>query len=180
MTAPSTLVTPRLVVRRYEPTDLAALREAVASSLENIRMWMPNASRELSGDLTEWLRAACVSFDAGERYGFGIFLRDGTFVGHLSAIPDQHGFIELGYWARVEHLRRGYVSEAVAAIVDALSPGRFLIHCSQDNPASAGVARRTGFEHVGFDPAEFEGQTYQQMRWELDRIEGLNGSRSPR
>jgi RimJ/RimL family protein N-acetyltransferase len=171
MTTPEALETSRLVVRRYEPTDLSALVDAVCSSLDNIRPWMPNAARELSGDLAEWLRKACASFDAGERYAYGIFLRYGTFVGHLSAIPGRDGFIELGYWAHVEHLHRGYVSEAVAALVEASSPGRFLIHCSQANPASASVARRAGFEHVGFDSAKFEGRTYQQMRWELSRVE---------
>ncbi len=171
VTAPGALETSRLVVRRYEPTDLEALIDAASSSLESIRPWMPNAARELSGDLAEWLRNAGASFDADERYAYGIFLKNGTLVGHLSAIPDRDGFIELGYWAHVEHLHRGYISEAVAAVVEALSPARFLIHCSEDNPASVGVARRVGFAHVGFDPAEFDGRTYQQMRWEFSRVE---------
>jgi RimJ/RimL family protein N-acetyltransferase len=154
------------VLRRYESSDLAALTELVATSLENIRPWMPNATRELSGDLAEWLRSATEGFDRGDRYPYGIFLRDGTFVGHVGVTP-RDGLLFFGYWAHARHLRYGYVSEAVGALVEAFRPATFVIHCSPDNPASMGVARKAGFVHVGFDETTVEGRAYSEMRWEL-------------
>jgi RimJ/RimL family protein N-acetyltransferase len=127
---------------------------------------MPNASRELSGGLEEWLRAARDLFDRGARYPYGVFLKDGTLVGHVTATPDGSGRVELGYWAHAAHVRRGYVTEAVEAVVEAFAPATFVIHCDPDNAGSAGVAARAGFVHVRTDTREGEGRTYQEMTWE--------------
>jgi len=121
------------------------------------------ATRELSGDLSEWLSAVRDLFDRGERFAHGIFLRDGTFVGSITASPSADGTVEFGYWVHVAHLRRGYMSEAVAALIDAFAPATFVIHCHPGNDASAGVARKAGFAHVGFDAHALG---HQEMRWE--------------
>jgi RimJ/RimL family protein N-acetyltransferase len=120
---------------------------------------MPNATRELEGDLAEWLRIAGELFDAGERFPFGVFLKDGTLVGSVSAIPED-GTITFGYWTDVRHLRQGYTSEAVGALIERFAPATFVIHCSPENPASRGVAAKLGFAHVRMEPNG-------EMRWEL-------------
>ena len=164
---PVRIVTERLVLRRYEPDDLDALRGAVEVSLDGIRPWMPNASRELSGDLGEWLEVAASQFDTGERFPYGLFTRsNGTFVGHVSAIPED-GAILFGYWAHAGHLRLGFVSEAVRALVDAGLAERYVIHCSPDNAASMGVARACGFTQVGTRMLQHDGREYPEVRWEL-------------
>ena len=154
------------MLRRYEASDLAALQDLVATSLENIRPWMPNATRELSGDLVEWLRIVGEMYDNRSRYPYAICLHDGTFVGHVTATPDE-GFVEIGYWMHVDHLRHGYMGEAVSGVVEAFSPATFRINCSPDNAASRGVAQKAGFTHVGSNPVELDGVSYDQMRWEL-------------
>jgi RimJ/RimL family protein N-acetyltransferase len=164
---PVRIETERLVLRRYEPDDLDALRRAVDVSLAGIRPWMPNASRELSGDLAEWLDIAASQFDTGERFPYGLFTRsNGTFVGHVSAIPID-GAIVFGYWAHAGHLRHGFVSEAVRALVNAGLGERYVINCSPDNAASMGVARTCGFTQVGTRNLENEGREYLEARWEL-------------
>jgi RimJ/RimL family protein N-acetyltransferase len=123
---------------------------------------MPNATRELSGDLSEWLRLAADLFARGERYPYAILLKDGTYVGNAGATPHDDGTIELGYWVHAAHLRRGYMTEAVEALMEAFAPASFVIHCHEDNLASQGVARKAGFTHAGFDARG----TYREMRWE--------------
>jgi len=123
---------------------------------------MPNATRELEGDLAEWLLMAQQLFDSGERFPYVVCLKDGTYVGHVTATPDDEGHVTFGYWCHVDHLRHGYMSEAVAALIDHFSPATFVIHCNEENQASQGVARKTGFVHVGFDSRG----DYREMRWE--------------
>jgi RimJ/RimL family protein N-acetyltransferase len=120
---------------------------------------MPNATRELEGDLGEWLRVAGEIFDAGERYPFGVFLKEGTLVGHVTVTPEEAAF-EFGYWTHVRHLRNGYTTEAIRALIGRFAPATFVIHCSPDNAASKGVAATLGFRHVGMEPNG-------DMRWEL-------------
>ena len=137
-------------------------------SIEGMRPWMPNATRELSGDLAEWLDIAASQFDTGERFPYGLFTRgNGTFIGHVSAIPIDDGAIEFGYWAHAAHLRLGFVSEAVRALMGAGLAKRFVIHCSPDNVASMGVARTCGFTQVRTEMVPHEGREYPQVRWEL-------------
>jgi RimJ/RimL family protein N-acetyltransferase len=165
---PVRIETERLILRRYEPSDLDALRHAVDVSLDAIRPWMPNASRELSGDLREWLDMAASQFDTGERFPYGLFTRsNGTFVGHVSAIPDEDGAIVLGYWAHAGHLRHGFVSEAVRALVDAGLGQRYVINCSPDNLPSMGVARTCGFTPIETRTLRHEDREFEEVRWEL-------------
>jgi len=152
-----------LILRRYEASDLAALENFVATSLDNMRRWMPNATRELSGALTEWLRMARELFDNGERFPYALCLKDGTFVGNVTATPTDDGTVTFGYWVHVDHLRRGYMSEAVEALVAHFGPATFVIHCHPDNEASAGVASSAGFVHAGFDTDDLG---HLEMRWE--------------
>ncbi len=127
---------------------------------------MPNATRELSGDLAEWLQSARDLFDRGERYPYGVFLRDGTLVGHITATPDGAGAVALGYWTHAAHLRRGYTAEAVLGVIEAFAPATFIIRCDPANAGSAGVASRAGFVHVRTDALESDGHPYQEMTWE--------------
>jgi RimJ/RimL family protein N-acetyltransferase len=167
VSAPSRITTERLVLRPYEAEDLPALREAVNASLDGIRPWMPNASRELGGDLEEWLRVAAELFDRGERYPFAICLHDGMFVGHVSADVSDDGEVVVGYWAHAGHLRRGYVSEAVRGLLAAGLGKRFVINCSPENGASMGVARACGFTQAGTRTLQHEGRDLEEIRWEL-------------
>ena len=168
MGPPARLETERLILRRYEPDDLQALRDAVDSSLDTIRRWMPNTTRELSGDLGLWLRDARRQFDEGERFAYGLFTRaDGTFVGHISAIPGDDGCVEFGYWAHASFMRQGFVSEAVRALVRPGIGDRFVIYCSPENEASMGVARTCGFTLVETRMVPHEGRDYPRARWEL-------------
>ena len=83
--------------------------------------------------------------------GYGMFIDDGaTLIGSIGTHPRiGAGAREIGYWVGEHHLRRGYTSEAAAALTrigfEHSRLRRMEIHTDPDNAASIGVARRLGF-----------------------------------
>jgi len=73
--------------------------------------------------------------------------------GGFKGQPSDDGTIEIGYETRPAYRRRGYASEAVAALVRwALSrPGvrRVFAETAEDNIGSTGVLKATGFTPLG-------------------------------
>ncbi|HJQ52182.1 MAG TPA: GNAT family protein [Gaiellaceae bacterium] len=151
--APYRIETERLVIRCYEPTDAALLKEAVDSSLEHLRPWMPWAESEPQTleektDLMKYFRS---SFDTGENFTYGIFrfgeaeLLGGTGL-HERIGP---GGLEIGYWIRASATRQGYVTESTAALTrvgfEICEADRIEIRVEPGNDASMGVPRKLGF-----------------------------------
>jgi len=151
--APYRIETERLVIRCYEPADAARLKEAVDSSLEHLRPWMPWAESEPQTleektDLMKYFRS---SFDTGENFTYGIFrsgeaeLLGGTGL-HERIGP---GGLEIGYWIRASATRQGYVTESTAALTrvgfEICEADRIEIRVEPGNDASMGVPRKLGF-----------------------------------
>ena len=159
MTAPRgpayRIETERLVVRCWDPADAALAKEAVDSSLEHLRRWMPWAHDEPQTleEKVELLRRFRGQFDVGDDFVYGIFTRDerralgGTGL-HLRVGARAR---EIGYWIRADAEGRGYVTEAVAGLtrvgfeIDALE--RIEIRCDPANTRSAAVPLRLGYVH---------------------------------
>jgi RimJ/RimL family protein N-acetyltransferase len=150
-TLPSEIRTERLVVRGWRDDDAEALGHAVAASVEHLRPWMPwaadeplslEARREL---IARWQRAWA---DDGETV-YGI-LHDGTIVGgtglHRRRGP---GVLEIGYWIGVDHIGRGYATEAARALTAAAFavPGIAVVEIRHDraNTRSGRVPAKLGF-----------------------------------
>jgi RimJ/RimL family protein N-acetyltransferase len=151
------IVTPRLVLRCWQPADAPLLAEAVSASLDHLRPWMPWAQAEPL-DLparVRLLRNFRAAFDGDRDYIYGMFTPDeAEVVGGTGLHPRAgEGMREIGYWIRVDRVRRGYATEAAAALtkvafeVDRVR--RVEIRCDPRNLTSAGVAERLGFAHEG-------------------------------
>lgn len=170
---PVRIETARLVLRRYEAADLQALDGDAIRSIDHIGQFMPNARAELLGDRAALLADAMRAFDAGERFAYGIFLPDGSFVGNCGTRWVDNETLNIGYWVLVEHLRKGYASEAVRAVTAAgFAAGvrRFVLNCHPANAASIGVARATGFSYLSTgERVESDGARHEEMTWELLR-----------
>jgi RimJ/RimL family protein N-acetyltransferase len=142
-------------------------------SIDHIGQFMPTVKVELLGDRAALITDARRAFDAGERFEYGIFLCDGSFVGNCGGHLVAEGELNLGYWVLLEHLRRGYASEAVRAVTAAgFQAGlrRFVLNCHPDNTASIGVARSTGFAYLSTEERVApSGVRYEEMTWELQR-----------
>jgi RimJ/RimL family protein N-acetyltransferase len=151
--APYRIETERLVIRAWQRDDAALLKEALDSSLEHLRAWMPWADDEPQTleEKTALVEAFRSQFDAGENFIYGIFSPDesevlgGTGL-HARVGP---GGLEIGYWVRASATRQGIATEAAAALTrvgfDVCGAERIEIRIDPANVESLGVPRRLGF-----------------------------------
>ena len=147
--------TERLVVRCWDPRDAALVKEAVDSSLDHLRPWLPWAHREPQSIEAKvaLLRSFRGRFDLDEDFVYGIFDAEERRVLGGTGLHVRVGAYarEIGYWIRADAERRGYVTEAVAALtrvgfeIDRLE--WIEIHCEPANVRSAAVPRRLGYVH---------------------------------
>lgn len=168
---PTRIETARLVLRRYEAADVQALDGDAIRSIDHIGRFMPNAWAELLGDRAALLADAGRAFDSGERFAYGMFLVDGSYVGNCGVRWTGVDELNIGYWVLREHLRKGYASEAVRAVTAAgFAAGvhKFVLNCDPANAASIGVARSTGFTYLSTEE-RFDGDGVRsgEMIWEL-------------
>ena len=151
--APYRIETERLVIRCYEPSDAQLLKEAIDSSLEHLRAWMPWADGEPQTleEKTNLLRTFRSQFDAGENFVMGIFSADESeLVGGTGLHPRiEAGGLEIGYWIRESATRRGFVTESTAALTrvgfEICAADRVEIRVEPGNDASLGVPRKLGY-----------------------------------
>src|SRR2546429_7509923 len=83
-TPPYRIETERLVIRCWEPQDAPLLKEAIDSSLDHLRPWMPWAREEPQSlaQKVELLRHFRGRFDLGKEFVVGVFSADeGEVVG---------------------------------------------------------------------------------------------------
>lgn len=155
------IYTHRLVLRCKTPADAPLLKDALDSSLDHLRPWMPWAHQEPSTleELETRTARFAADFQEGRDFCYGIFNRDeseilgGTGLHPRAAADD----MEIGYWLRSSAVGRGYVTESTAALTTvafATWPLRTVtIICDPLNHASAAVAARLGFACQGTVPA---------------------------
>ena len=104
LTPPYRMETARLVVRCWQPTDAAALKEALDPSVEHLRPWLPWAHEEPKplAEKAELLRTFRGMFDLDQDYIYGILERDESRVlggtGLHTRLTDDAR--EIGYWIR--------------------------------------------------------------------------------
>ena len=80
---------------------------------------------------------------------YGVLLKDGTFVGHVQAVPMRDSTWELGYHIGKRYRGQGYATEAISAflpvIMKKLSITEIKGICDLDNQASIKVMEKCGF-----------------------------------
>jgi RimJ/RimL family protein N-acetyltransferase len=151
--APYRIETERLVIRCYDPRDAPLLKDAIDSSLEHLRPWMPWVENEPQTieEKVELVRYFRSNYDTGENFTCGIFSADeaeligGTGL-HQRLGP---GGLEIGYWIRASATRHGFVTESTAALTrvgfEVCEADRIEIRIEPGNEASFGVPRKLGF-----------------------------------
>jgi RimJ/RimL family protein N-acetyltransferase len=175
---PKRIVTPRLVIRCKSPADAPLLKEALDSSLDHLRPWMPWAHDEPSSIevLEARLAKFHADFEAGRDWPFGIFSGDetqilgGTGLHPRGAVDE----IEIGYWIRASAEGHGYVTESASALTKAAfeSPviSRVIIKCDPANTRSAAVPKRLGYHLMGLTPtAHPTSARTHDMIWQMTR-----------
>jgi ribosomal-protein-alanine N-acetyltransferase len=122
----SALVGPRVELRPLKGADFPAWRAVRVRSRDWLEPWepLPDPASPDPVEDEEAFRARCGAWERQRHfdsaYGFGMFLRDGTFIGEVSLGSVQRGPFQsafVGYWVDAEHAGHGFVPEGVAAIL---------------------------------------------------------------
>ncbi len=150
---PYRIVTERLVVRCWEPSDAPLLKAAVDSSLDHLRPWMPWAHDEPQSleEKVKLLRTFRGRFDLGQDFVYGIFTSDEAEVVGGTGLHTRVGAeaLEIGYWIRESRVRAGLATEAAAALTrvafEICGVDRVEIRVDPANEPSAAVPRKLGF-----------------------------------
>ena len=170
--------TPRLVLRCYNPTDAPLLEKTVQKSKDFLLPWMPwvNSEPEKLQVKIDRLRRFRANFDSDKEYVFGIFNDTETELIGGTGFHPQIGddALEIGYFIHVDHIRKGYCTEAVKALLKIAFTlkkiNRIEIHCDPVNIASASIPKILGFTHDGTLRARtknYKGEPKSSMIWSL-------------
>jgi RimJ/RimL family protein N-acetyltransferase len=152
-TPPYRIETERLVIRCYEPGDAAMMKEAIDSSLEHLRPWMPWAENEPQTleekvELTRLFRA---HFDGDEDFAYGVFSRDETRQLAGCGLHQRGGAatFEIGYFVRADSVRQGIASELTAVLtrvgIELCGAHRIDVKVDPANEASLAIPRKLGY-----------------------------------
>jgi RimJ/RimL family protein N-acetyltransferase len=145
------------VVRCWDPRDAPLLKDAVDSSLEHLREWMPWAyyePQELDAKAA-LLRTFRGNFDLGQDFVYGIFSADETRVLGGTGLHTRvgNGAFEIGYWVRADAVRQGIATAVAGALtrvgIELAGADRIEIHIDVDNEVSSRVPRRLGYREEG-------------------------------
>jgi RimJ/RimL family protein N-acetyltransferase len=150
---PYRIVTDRLVVRCYDPSDAPLLKEAVDSSLDHLRPWMPWALDEPQTleEKTELLRRFRGQFDLGQNFVYGLFSSDESELVGGSGFHTRVGedALEIGYWIRSSREGQGLATESTAALTrvgfEVCAVDRIEIHTEPGNERSMRIPVKLGY-----------------------------------
>ncbi len=154
---PYRIVSERLVIRCWEPQDAPRLKEAIDSSLDRLRPWMPWARAEPQpvSEKVSLLRRFRGQFDLGTDFIMGVFDRDERDVlGGTGLHKRRSGeALEIGYWIRSSHVGRGLATESSAALTrvafELCDVDRVEIRIDPANEDSLPIPRKLGFVEEG-------------------------------
>jgi len=143
----------RLVVRCWEPVDAPALKEALDSSLDHLRPWMPWAAAEPKplAEKVDLLRLFRGSFDLGQDFVYGLFAADELEVVGGAGLHTRVGEdgLEIGYWIRASLAGQGLATEATAALTkvafEVANVDRVEIRVDPANERSLAIPRKLGY-----------------------------------
>jgi RimJ/RimL family protein N-acetyltransferase len=147
-------VTERVVARCWDPRDALAVKEAIDSSLDELRPWMPWALNEPQTveEKVQLLRRFRGQFDLGENFVYGLFARDESEVVGGSGFHRRvgEGAFEIGYWIRSSRAGQGLATEVTAALTrvgfEVCGVDRIEIHCEPDNERSMRIPVKLGYQ----------------------------------
>jgi RimJ/RimL family protein N-acetyltransferase len=153
VTPPYRIETSRLVIRCWDPRDAPQLKDALDTSLEHLRGWLPWAREEPKplGEKIELLRRFRGMFDLGDDFVYGIFSRDEEEVVGGAGLHRRvgAGAFEIGYWLRASRTGQGLATEMVAALTrvafDVCQVERVEIRVDPENERSLRIPRRLGY-----------------------------------
>jgi RimJ/RimL family protein N-acetyltransferase len=146
------IVTPRLVLRPWSPTDAPAMAAAMVACADHLRPFMPwiNEPQDVES-IFQRFRKFRSEFDAGTNLIYAIFSADESEILGGTGLHTRVGAdaLEIGYWIHAGHVRRGFATEAAAALTrvafEVHGVHRVDIHHDPSNVQSEGIPRSLGY-----------------------------------
>ncbi len=174
---PSSLTTPRLLLRTWHVDEAPQLKSVIDANLGHLQAWMAWAVHEPSPleVIAARIQGFATDFAAGEAAVYAIRRRsDDAVVGGAGVERRDEDVVEVGYWLDQCCMGHGIATEAAGALAEmALQiPGiaRVQIRCDPAHSSSAAVARRSGFVYrttLLRDTITPSGSPRDTMVWEL-------------
>lgn len=171
---PEDLLAERAVLLRAHLSDAEALVDAVNASREHLRPWMPWAWVPATPEsIGSFLAGADASWEGRTEFQYLIADAGSRAVLGCCGLHARigAGALEIGYWVRVDRVRRGLASAAAGALTRAAfglpDVERVEIHCDAANVASARVPRRLGYrlDRIENHTPTTPGETDKFMIW---------------
>lgn len=167
------------ILRRWRMADIEAACEAVLTSLEHLRPWMPWAEDFSRAAQAEFLAGSERDWRAGTAFNYAMLV-EGTIAGSIGLMARTGpGGLEIGYWVRQSCTRRGLATAGAAVLVEQAFalPGIERVQIVHDelNAASGGIPRKLGFTEIERRPLDHvpAAGTGIGVVWELTRAEWL-------
>lgn len=136
-----TITTPRLVLRAPQMADAESLMR-----IRSLSMPLAEARKTVAAMVAESAKPFCFHW---------VITADGQVVGRIRGweVNPYNGYVQLGYDIGAEFRCRGYMTEAVQAVVRYLltEADAHRVYCSvrESNPASCRVCEKNGMRHEG-------------------------------
>ncbi len=145
-TMPTTLMTPRLRLRAPVLADASRIAMFIGAwDVAKMLARVPHPYTEQ--DARQWIA------DPGHGQHYVVVHANGVIGVVGFEARDASGAVELGYWLAQPFWGRGFMTEAAAAVIQALRAcdENAVVTCShfEDNAASAAVIRKLGFLATG-------------------------------
>ncbi|MET9465787.1 GNAT family N-acetyltransferase [Streptomyces sp. NPDC006544] len=143
-----TLTTERLVLRPLRPSDTDEVHAALQDPA--IQRWIPVPVPYERTHAEAYVARVPGGWEDGSEYNFAVRLgADGPLVACIGVVPSGSFAHEVGYWTVGAHRGRGYLPEALPAVLRwafaELGCVRMIWRAGVGNDASRSVAEKTGF-----------------------------------
>jgi RimJ/RimL family protein N-acetyltransferase len=154
---PSEFYTERLHVRISKPGDGAVVYEAIETSMNELKPWMPFAHiDQTEEDVEANIRGAHIKFLNREDLRMLVFHKEtGDFIAStgLHRMDWDVPKFEIGYWIDTRQGGKGYMTETVDGLTNfafnELNARRVEIRCDALNSKSRAIPERLGFNLEG-------------------------------
>lgn len=153
------LTTPRLILRPLQTEDGPALAKATDESWDDLVPWMRWADDRVQrtdiGNCTIYTRLCAAKFYSKQDFIFGGFAKGSDeFILTARLTPMDGDLYEFGgFWCRSSQQNKGYMTEAVQAIIHyafhTLNAKKVVISNAVGNAISNAMINRLGFSEEG-------------------------------
>ena len=151
-----TLYTDRLILRKYETNDAAAMYENWTSDEEVTKflMWKPHSGcEETQKVLEDWIK----HYSEDNYYNWAIVLKENSDepIGNIAVVNmnEETSTMHIGYCIGRKWWHRGITSEAMKSVMDFLfdevNANRIESRHDPRNPHSGGVMKKCGMKYEG-------------------------------